>query len=310
MSASAFHVTRTSTGIRVWFSVLNANRTLRTGLTAGNFTVTLINDADSATNNPAVSESTQLSGVYFFDVPSGFLTTNGNNYCVVIQVTLAPVDVISAPLFVTQRLWDQLAQPGDAMDLIAGAVDAAAIATDAIDVDAIAAGAITSVEAPALANLDATVSSRSSHSAADVDTTLTGTHGAGAWTTATGFSTHSAADVDTVLTAAHGAGSWATATGFAVPADAMALTGAAETSLLGVFDAAHGVGSWVGAGLTVAQDARLTYLHIHAGGVNGNKMNHTRAVIGTPGRAFSDDATVDQTVTQVDANTATFEQVP
>jgi hypothetical protein len=49
-------------------------------------------------------------------------------------------------------------------------------------------------------NLDAAVSSRSSHSAADVDTTLTGSHGAGGWTTATGFSTHTANDVrDAIL---------------------------------------------------------------------------------------------------------------
>ncbi len=39
------------------------------------------------------------------------------------------------------------AEPGDAMDLIAGAVDAAAIATDAIDGDAIAPSAVTEIQA-------------------------------------------------------------------------------------------------------------------------------------------------------------------
>jgi trimeric autotransporter adhesin len=101
------------------------------------------------------------------------------------------------------------AAPGDAMDLVADAVDAAAIATGAIDADAIAADAITAAKiAPdaigaselatdavneirdailsdstpfAGANINATISSRSSHSAADVDTTLSGTHGAGSW---------------------------------------------------------------------------------------------------------------------------------
>lgn len=44
-------------------------------------------------------------------------------------------------------------------------------------------------------NINATISSRSSHSAADVDTELSGTHGGGSWETATGFSTLDAAGV-------------------------------------------------------------------------------------------------------------------
>lgn len=69
----------------------------------------------------------------------------------------------------------------------------------------------TAARASNLDNLDAAVSSRSSHSAADVDTTLTGSHGAGSWATATGFSTHSAADAadavwDEDIVVAHGTG--------------------------------------------------------------------------------------------------------
>lgn len=56
--------------------------------------------------------------------------------------------------------------------------------------------------------LDVAVSTRSSHTPADVDTTLTASHGAGSWQTATGFSTHSAADVDTQLSGTHGGGAW------------------------------------------------------------------------------------------------------
>lgn len=59
------------------------------------------------------------------------------------------------------------------------------------------------------ANIDAAISSRSSHSAADVDTTLTASHGAGAWTTAdlsgvlsaiAALNDISIADVQTALT--------------------------------------------------------------------------------------------------------------
>lgn len=48
------------------------------------------------------------------------------------------------------------------------------------DIDTLLAR-LTAARALLLDNLDATVSSRSSHSAADVDTTLSGSHGAGAW---------------------------------------------------------------------------------------------------------------------------------
>lgn len=71
----------------------------------------------------------------------------------------------------------------------------------------------------------------------DIDTQLSGTHGAGAWTTATGFATPTnvsdaqsaiqvdiaalptAGDIDTQLSATHGAGSWEDAGGGASAAD-------------------------------------------------------------------------------------------
>lgn len=67
------------------------------------------------------------------------------------------------------------AEPGDAMDLIANAVDATSVATDAIDADALATDAVNEIRDSILsdstpfagANIDTTISSRSSHSAAD-----------------------------------------------------------------------------------------------------------------------------------------------
>ena len=101
-------------------------------------------------------------------------------------------------------------------------------------VEGMNAGVITSLEAPALANIDVAVSTRSSHSAADVNT---------------------------VLTAAHGTGSWTTATGFAVPGDAMALTPTERMTLAGVIDAtlttAHGAGSWAGVDWTATEREQI-----------------------------------------------------
>jgi hypothetical protein len=129
---SALHVTRTSTGVRVWFVATNGNGSRRTGI-SGSITVTIIRDDDAANNTPTVSESTQVAGVYFADVPSVFLTTTGNNYAVLVEVTLAPFDNILAPLFPSTNLWDQLSAPGDAMDLITDAVDADAMATSGVN---------------------------------------------------------------------------------------------------------------------------------------------------------------------------------
>ena len=228
------------------------------------------------------------------------------------------------------------AVPGDAMDLVTDAVDASAVATTGAEE---IRDSILSDSTPfAGANIDAAISSRSSHSAADVDTVLTASHGAGSWAgaatapqvirdamklaptagapaagsidahldtveadtstmeplvstnlnaTVSSRSSHSAADVDTTLSASHGAGSWLSATGFAVAGDAMdlvvdavdasavAATGAAEirdailtdaTPFAGadidaaissrsshsasdvdtVLTASHGAGSWAG----------------------------------------------------------------
>lgn len=130
------------------------------------------------------------------------------------------------------------AVPGDAMGLVTDALDAGALAASALaelntylEVTAShGAGswqsATVSPSAVAMAvwseavpgtfgvgeagyvlgmNLDALISSRSSHSAIDVDTQLSGVHGSGSW------EGDSAATIDALLTVNHGAGSWATA---------------------------------------------------------------------------------------------------
>jgi len=168
------------------------------------------------TRQQAMTEvsATLAPGEYRYDwtAPSGT-----NAYMIRIDETGGTAKNVP---FVGEIKVDPWASPGDAMDLVANAVDAAAIATDAIDADAIAANAITSSEAPALANLDVAVSTRSSHDAADVDAQLSGTHGAGSWATATGFATP--ADLTALQAAleAYGDLNWLTATGFETEASA------------------------------------------------------------------------------------------
>jgi len=166
--------TKTTAGFRVWFVVRTGAGALRTGLVAGNFAVTVVNPADSATSTPAVSESTQLAGLYTFLVPAAFLVANGvGEYGLAIRVTLAPLDAVGAVLRVSLADLDDLATAAalalvqadtddiqtrlpatlvggrmrshvEAMD--AGTITAAAVATDAIDADALAADAVAEIQ--------------------------------------------------------------------------------------------------------------------------------------------------------------------
>ena len=121
--------------------------------------------------------------------------------------------------------------------IASGAITATKIATDAITADKIAASAITSSEAP---NLDAAVSTRSTHTAANVwavatrtlttadwttdsDLSSLQTHGDSNWATATGFATTTQAtnilnNQSTIIN--RGNSAWTTATGFATSSDA------------------------------------------------------------------------------------------
>jgi len=74
-------------------------------------------------------------------------------------------------------------------------------------------------------NLDATVSSRSTLTAAQVDTELSGVHGAGNW------EGDDAATIDAALSVSHGAGSWSTATGFSTPAEVAASQAAIQADI-------------------------------------------------------------------------------
>jgi len=111
---------RVSTGVRVYFKVVR-NGALVSGLATGLFTVVLINPADTASTTLAVTGSTQQGGVYYVDVPSGFLTTNGaGHYGLSIGVhkpNPQPIDdEILESVEVTARDLDDLATPQDVLD--------------------------------------------------------------------------------------------------------------------------------------------------------------------------------------------------
>src|SRR3990167_4515457 len=77
--------TRSASGFRGWIAIEVAG-VLRPGLTTADFTVTIITSDDDASTSAVVSESTQLPGVYFFDVSSAFLLANGvGQYNVIIS---------------------------------------------------------------------------------------------------------------------------------------------------------------------------------------------------------------------------------
>lgn len=151
------------------FGVKSGSGAPRTGLATGDFAINIRNPANSASQGTPVAIIEIGGGQYRFSILGTFTTANGaGEYGVDVELTTAPVDFFATTVEFHLRDLDDLAQPGDAMDLVADAVDAAAIATDAIDADAIAAGAIGVSEAP---NLDVAVSSRATQAQILTDAT-------------------------------------------------------------------------------------------------------------------------------------------
>ena len=181
----SYFATRTDQGIEVSFSVVQSNGTLRTGLVAGDFTVTVVNPQDTATSTPAVSEKTSKAGLYEFTIPSAFMGTHGVGvYSFVMQVdTIAgpsgPPNVrtaFSGVVRAQQEDVDTLADGGAAdyvrateslHDIAVAAATPSAIAT-AVWGEALP-GAFGGGTAGFLlgTNLDATVSSRATQASVD-----------------------------------------------------------------------------------------------------------------------------------------------
>lgn len=141
------------------------------------------------------------------------------------------------------------ADPGDAMDLIANAVDAAALALSAIN--EIRDGILDDATRFSGADIDAAISSRSTLTAAQVDVVLAAAHGAGSWLTGAGGDATAAnqvtiladiagqndpsvVDIDTQLTSSHGAGSWAAALGVGAKAVTIKVVDGAANDVVGV----------------------------------------------------------------------------
>lgn len=181
---SSYYTVRTDEGIKVCFAVKQSSGALRTGLAAGDFTVTVVNPGDTATLTPAVSELAQKAGVYCFTLTSGFMGTHGEGvYPFVVEVdTFAGPsgspnvrDVLSGNVRAQQEDVDTLADGGDGdyvraseslHDIALGGASPAAIA-DAVW-DELLSGHTTGGSAgEALGRVDVTVSSRASQASVD-----------------------------------------------------------------------------------------------------------------------------------------------
>ena len=180
-----YYVSRTDLGMEISFSVIQSNGTLRTGLVAGDFTVTVVNPGDSATSTPTVSQKTSKAGLYEFTIPSGFFGTHGVGvYSFVVEIDTiagpsAPPNVrtaFSGVVDAKQEDVDTLADGGDGNyvraseslhDIAGGGLSTAAIAT-AVWGEALP-GAFAGGSAGFIlgTNLDATVSSRATQTSVD-----------------------------------------------------------------------------------------------------------------------------------------------
>jgi hypothetical protein len=119
--------TKESAGFRGWLTVIRLG-VLRTGLTAGSFTITVVSPGDSAKTILTATESIQKPGAYHFDVPNTFLLAGGvGEYVVVVEVNTPPPnikDVVSSVMRVTEKDFDDLLEPGGTVEIGATSIDA------------------------------------------------------------------------------------------------------------------------------------------------------------------------------------------
>jgi len=110
---SGAHVSRTDETRRVYFRI-ERNGQLATGIAPADITATIVNPADGASSTPAVTESTQKPGLYYFDLLAAFLTAV-SEYGVVIEVSSLGPNVRTTfdfPVNVTQEDIDTVADGG------------------------------------------------------------------------------------------------------------------------------------------------------------------------------------------------------
>jgi len=122
---------KVASGVRFFFKVVDSGGNLRVGLAPGVFTCLVIEPGDAANQAIAIAQSAQQAGLYYGDVPSAFLLANGvGHYIISIGVHAAAPKLdaeATESLEVTQRDLDDLAQPGDQMDLLPAAITDVAI---------------------------------------------------------------------------------------------------------------------------------------------------------------------------------------
>lgn len=171
----------------VTFAVRNGDGTPRTGLVAGNFTVTVRNPGDTASDTPSVSEVG--GGQYRFSISGAFTTTHGSGeYGWTIELTLAPNDLIGGTVAF-------FANDPDSLQSLIAALNDLSIA----DVQtALTNQGYTAARAPNLDNLDATVSSR--NSVTPMTAALSQTEHDATQAAITALNDLSIADVQTALT--------------------------------------------------------------------------------------------------------------
>jgi len=101
---------------RGWVSVTDATGAPRAGLANGDFLVSIVKPDDSDVSNPTVTESTQATGLYYFNVAGAYLDVSGN-YGVQVEVLAA-----GPPLVATSGKLLRVAQSDVAILSYGGAI--------------------------------------------------------------------------------------------------------------------------------------------------------------------------------------------
>ena len=199
-----------------------------TGISPGDF-VPRVRCLDTGIDDGSVAAVVEIgNGRYSMVIRAAFSTGQGaGNYLWSAEAnSAAPAvrDIESGVVEIHESAIDDVAQPGDQMDLVTDAVDAGAVATSGANT--IRDASLSDSTPFAGANIDAAISSRSDFDEAANPVELLDSGGS-AGTSAAELVT----DVGAQLSSTHGGGSWLSAVGFATPGDAMTLTAGERTAV-------------------------------------------------------------------------------
>ena len=119
------YFTKTSDTFRGWFQLVRSSGDLRVNSLSSSFTAVVVNENDTASISPVVTQSQQKPGLYYFDITSSFFATHGvGSYGISIEVneTSSPIikSAFSEVIKLSQNDFDSITAVVDVDAIVSG----------------------------------------------------------------------------------------------------------------------------------------------------------------------------------------------